>query len=59
MLNFYKTEGEVKIYYIDGKRFGKNFEVVKYLMNRTGWSSSKAHKFIGKFKEAINDEEKK
>lgn len=57
MLDYYKNEGNYRIYYINGKRIGKNFEIVKYLMNKNGWSSSKAHKFLGKIKEAKDDKE--
>lgn len=58
MLDFYKEEDGYRIYYIEGKRVGKNFELIKYLMNKNGISPSKARKILNKMKE-YNDDTKK
>jgi hypothetical protein len=49
-MDFFKVADNKKMFFIDGKLIGNELDAVKYLMNKRGMSSSKAHKYILKLK---------
>jgi hypothetical protein len=53
--DYYKLNGGTKkIFWLDNKEVGDALATVKFLMNKRGVSSAKAHKFISKLKELKN-----
>jgi len=53
--DYYRVVDGEKVYYIDNKKVGTEYDVVKLLIGK-GMSSSKAHKKITKIKENKNND---
>jgi hypothetical protein len=49
--NYWITENNNRVYFIDNKRTGTEYNTIVYLINTKKISSSKAHKMIDKIKE--------